>query len=98
METIRMRLTVLLPEQMTGSAFAAQLFMHLRPRWKLPDWSRSIGAAAQQLGLQLRIGQSFRQRPSQTGGFGSLEAITHRADRQAATAGDFPHRQLVVMF
>lgn len=90
----------ILPEQLERDSLPSQLFMNLGPRRNFLVRRRlCLGdGAAHQLGQQLRIRQSFRQRPGQPGDLGPLEIITHRANRQAAAAGDFAHRQLVVIF
>ena len=99
LKTLGICLAVFLPEQLKGHALAPQLLVNLRPRRNPLGQCDLVGhVPAQQLGVQSRIGQIVGQRPSQTGGLGALEVITHRADRQAATAGDFAHRQLVLMF
>jgi hypothetical protein len=94
-----MRLTVFLQEQLQGDALAAEFFVNGRPIGNRPvrcrQRGRFGGRAGQELLLEPDFVEVFGQRPGNLGSGGALEVIPDGADRQAAAAGDLPHREVM---
>jgi len=84
-----MRFPILLPEQIEGDSFAAQLAMHPRPIGLRP---LDLGGRRQreQHRLQGKLGQALRQRPANTGEAGATQVLAHRGGRSPHRAGNLP--------
>ena len=98
--TRRLRLPILLPQQLQRHPFAAEFFPQVRPvrhRFSHRTGDR-CRCPAQQLGLQLLLAEFRRQRPTQAHGGRALQVVAHGTGGQAATPGDLPHREPVLMF
>jgi len=82
-----MRFPILLPEQIEGDSFAAQLAMHPRPIGLRP---LDLGGRRQreQHRLQGKLGQALRQRPANTGEAGATQVLAHRGGRGPHHLGD----------
>jgi len=99
--TLGMVLPILLPQQVQGHAFAAQFLMDLGPLGQRPCrgwfgrcWSATVHQPIEQFFLSELLGQ----RPVQRSGLGSFEVIANRAGGESAAAGDFSHREPLLIF
>ena len=93
LETRRIGLLILLPQQKLGDTGAAQLGVYLMPVRHRPLLGRHFRRRRKQPLLQLGVAERFGQGPAQVGGFETLQVL---ADGGAADGGalcDPPGRQ-----
>jgi len=95
---VRRHLPIFLPQQTQRDAFTPQFLMHLRPLWRRLWHRRRRFRHAQQSFQDLFLGPFLGKGPGQVGGLGPLEVVPNRTGRNGASAGDFPNRQLVLVF